>query len=99
MRVVWSKRATSRIIEIGRYIAQDSPQNAQRWVEEVFGAVEGLADFPEMGKPGRDVTTPGVSELVFGNYRVFYEIGTAVDILTVRRCSELIDEDELIRRD
>jgi toxin ParE1/3/4 len=97
MKVVWSRRATSRVVEVARFIAQDSPQDAKRWVEGIFGAVEGLADFPEMGKPGRDVTTPGVRELVFGNYRVFYEVGNSVDILTVRRCSELLDEDEFTK--
>ena len=67
-------------------------------LEQVFGAVEGLAEFPEMGKPGRDVTTPGIRELVLGNFRVFYEITSTVDILTIRRASPQIDENELKRQ-
>jgi toxin ParE1/3/4 len=99
MMVVWSKRATARVIEIGRYIAQDSPQAAERWIEQIFDAVEGLADFPRLGKPGRDVSTPGVRELDFGDFRVFYEVKSTVDILTVRRASQLIDEDEFVSAD
>jgi hypothetical protein len=29
-----------------------------------------------------------------GDFRVFYEVGTDIDIHTVRRASQLIDEDE-----
>ena len=94
MRVVWSKRARERVAEVGRYIAQDSPVAAERWVHDILDAVDRLADFPALGKPGRDVTTPGVREFVFGDFRVFYEVGTNVDVLTVRRARQLIDEDE-----
>ncbi|MDP2182762.1 MAG: type II toxin-antitoxin system RelE/ParE family toxin [Actinomycetota bacterium] len=99
MKVVWSKRARRRVTEIARYIAQDSPQASGRWVDEIFETVEALGDFPSLGKPGRDVATPGIRELVFGDFRVFYEVGTDVDVLTVRRASQLVDEDEFTSRD
>jgi hypothetical protein len=47
-----------------------------------------------MGKLARDVATPGVHELVFGDFRVFYEVTSTIDVLTVRRARQLIDEDE-----
>ena len=99
MRVVWSKRATVRVVEIARYIAQDSPQAAERWIEQIFGAVDGLADFPRLGKPGRGVSSPGIRELEFGDFRIFYEVKATVDILTVRRARQLIDEDEFASAD
>ncbi|MDO9557730.1 MAG: type II toxin-antitoxin system RelE/ParE family toxin [Coriobacteriia bacterium] len=52
-----------------------------------------------MGKPGRDIATPGIRELVFGDFCVFYEVGTDVDIHSVRRASQLIDEDEFASGD
>jgi addiction module RelE/StbE family toxin len=94
MRIIWSDRALERVEEIGAYIEQDDPAAAARWVEELFAAVERLADFPEMGKPGRDVVTPGIRELVVGDFRVFYEVGADIDVHTVWRASQLIDEDE-----
>ena len=99
MRVVWSKRATARIIEIARYIAQDSPQASERWTDAIVGAVDGLGDFPGMGKPARDVATPGVHELVVGDFRIFYEVTSTIDVLTVRRARELIDEAEFGSQD
>lgn len=96
MRVVWSPRAIDRVVEIATYIAQDSPAGSRAWVERLFAHVDTqLAAFPLSGKPARDVDTDDARELVFESYRVFYDVGDAVEILTVRRESELIDEDEL----
>ena len=97
MRVIWSDRALERVEEIAGYIAQDSPSAAKRWVEELFAEVERLGAFPEMGKPGRDIATPGIRELVLGDFRVFYEVGLDIDVHSVRRASQLIDESEFGR--
>ncbi len=94
MRIRWSDRALERVEEIAAYIEQDDLAAAARWVEELFTAVDRLGDFPEMGKPGRDVVTPGIRELVLGDFRVFYEVGVDVDVHSVRRARQLIDEDE-----
>ncbi len=96
MRVIWSPRAIDRVIEIASDIAQDSAVNARAWVERLFEHVDSqLAAFPLSGKPARDVDTDGARELVFESYRVFYDVGDSVQILTVRRDRELIDSDEL----
>ena len=96
MRVVWSPRAIDRVVEIATYIAQDSPAAAREWVERLFGHVDTqLAAFPFSGKPARDVDTDDARELVFESYRVFYDVGHTVEILTIRRGRELIDADEL----
>jgi toxin ParE1/3/4 len=94
MRVVWSDRALERVEEIADYIAQDSPMAAARWAKSLFDEVERLGDFPEMGKPGRDIATPGIRELILGDFRIFYEVGADIDVHSVRRASQLIDEDE-----
>lgn len=95
MRVVWSDRALQRVEEIALYIARDSVEAAASWTIALFDEVERLADFPRSGKLGRDVQTPGVREMVFGAYRVFYEVGSDVEVLTVRHGSQQLDEDEL----
>ena len=64
------------------------------WSDRALERVERLADFPEMGKPGRDIATPGIRELILGDFRVFYEVGADIDVHSVRRASQLIDEDE-----
>ena len=49
---------------------------------------------PLNGKPARAVDADNARELVFEAYRIFFDVGDAVEILTVRRGSELIDVDE-----
>lgn len=96
MQVIWSQRAIDRVVEIATYIAQDSPAAAREWVERLFSHVDTqLAAFPWSGKPARDVDADDARELVFESYRVFYDVGERVEILTVRRGRELIDADEL----
>ena len=95
MRVLWSDRALDRVAEIAQFIAGDSKPAAIDWVETLFAEVERLGDFPKLGKSGRDIEVSGIRELVIGDFRVFYEIRTDVEILTVRRSRELIDESEL----
>ena len=96
MRIDWSPRALHRVVEIASYIALDSPVYAEAWVDRLFDHVEEqLSQFPLSGKPARDVDTDDARELVFEPYRVFYDVGDIVEILTVRRCSELIDQQEL----
>lgn len=98
MSVRWSPHALDRVMEIAVYIAQDSPQAAEAWVDRVFGAVEQLDPFPSSGKPGRDIVPATAREFVFESYRVFYDVtDSGVEVLTVRRCSEQIDPDELTR--
>lgn len=94
MRIIWSDRALERVEEIAAYIEQDDPAAAVSWVEDLFTAVDRLGDFPEMGKPGRDVVTPGIRELVVGDFRVFYEVGLEIDVHSVRCASQAVDEDE-----
>ena len=45
MKVEWSPLALDRVTDIARYIAKDNPGAAERWVNELFDAVERLADF------------------------------------------------------
>ena len=95
MRVVWSPRAIERAVEIASYIAQDSPAASREWVERLFDHVDTqLAAFPLSGKHARDVDADA-RELVFESYRIFYDVEDTVEILTVRRESELIDPGEL----
>ena len=96
MEVIWSLRAIDRVVEIATYISQDSPTAAREWVDRLFRHVDTqLAAFPLSGKPARDVDADDARELIFESYRVFYDVGERVEILTVRRGRELIDADEL----
>jgi toxin ParE1/3/4 len=95
VRVIWSDRALGRVEEIALFIAQDNDDAAVSWTLELFDAVERLGAFPLSGKASLEPQAVGVRELVFGAYRVFYQVGTDVEVLSVRRGSELVGEDDL----
>lgn len=95
MRIVWSPLALERVEDIARYIAEDNPVAATQWVEELFATVERLADFPRSGRMVPEIGSPRIRELIFGAYRIIYGIKDQVDILTVRRSSQLLRMSEI----
>ena len=95
MKVEWSPLALDRVSEIARYIAKDNPDAAERWVNDLFDAVERLVDFPESGRIVPEVGVRRIREVIFGAYRVIYSVKEKVEILTVRRGSQLLDVSEI----
>lgn len=96
MQVVWTDPALERVDEIAVYIAQDDPDAAARWTVELFDAVEHLADFPESGRMVPELGAREIRELIFGAYRVFYRVGSSVDVMSVRHGSQLLRAQEVV---
>ena len=73
MRVTWSQRARSDLVEIRSYIAEDDPGAAAVIASRIEGAANTLEDFPRRGRPGR---LPGTRELVVPRtpYVVMYRL-------------------------
>lgn len=90
MRIVWSPLALERVEDIAQYIAEDKPSAAVEWVDGIFDAVERLADFPESGRIVPEVGGRRIREVLFGTYRIIYSVREQIDVLTVRRSSQLL---------
>ena len=95
MKVEWSPLALERVDDIAQYIARDSPEAAVRWVVELFETVERLANYPESGRTVPEVGIRRIREVIFGAYRVIYSVRENVEILTVRRGSQLLRLSEI----
>ena len=95
MKIVWSPLSLERVEDTARYIAEDNPDAAIRWIDNLFSTVERLADFPKSGRIVPEVGSPRIRELIFGAYRVIYSVKDQVDILTVRRSSQLLPISEV----
>lgn len=95
MRIVWSPLALERVEDIAQYIAEDKPGAAVEWVDGIFDTVERLADFPESGRVVPEVGGRRIREVIFGAYRIIYSVRDQVDILTVRRSSQLLRMSEI----
>ena len=61
MTIVWSPRAIEHLAHLRTYIARENPKAATRIASALLGAVERLAEMPNLGRPGR---VPGTRELV-----------------------------------
>ncbi len=59
--IVWSPRAIAHLTELRAYIARDKPGAAVQTAAILLDAVERLARFPNLGRPGR---VGGTRELV-----------------------------------
>ncbi|GMV90224.1 MAG: hypothetical protein AMXMBFR82_00020 [Candidatus Hydrogenedentota bacterium] len=94
MKIAWSPLALERVEEIAAYIARDNPDAAVRWVEELFDRVEQLNAYPASGRVVPEIAVPRIREIAYGAYRVLYSVSTRIEILTVRRGSQILrDED------
>lgn len=83
MTIVWTARARRDAEAIHAYIAQDDPIRAHMVLVTIHQAVERLADFPGLGRPG---AKPHTRELVIPRlpYLVPYRVrGETVQILRV----------------
>jgi toxin ParE1/3/4 len=95
MKVAWSEPAVADLVAIHDYIARDSPQYAQRFVERLIAAAEPLESFPQLGR----IVPEGDGrhrELLVRSYRIIYRVeGQDILIVTVVHGSRnLADDDE-----
>jgi plasmid stabilization system protein ParE len=96
LKVRWSPLAVDRAVEQARRIAEDKPGAAERWIEGLFAAAEGLGRLPRSGRAVPEMKSLDLREISYGAYRVIYRIEAGqVSVLTVRHSRRLLDPTEL----
>jgi toxin ParE1/3/4 len=83
MKVVWSRRAISNLMQLRQFIAQDRPEAAASVATRILDGIERLSRQPNAGRPGR---IAGTRELVVSgtSYVVPYRIrGGSLEIIAV----------------
>lgn len=65
MEIKWLRKAIANLEAEFRYIAEDDPQAAERFVNEVWRLTQLLKEQPAMGREGR---VPETRELILPNY-------------------------------
>jgi toxin ParE1/3/4 len=66
-------RAETDLVDIWRYIAQDSPANADRMLDRIGDTPARLAAMPFMGQ-ARFELAPGLRMFPIGNYLIFFRL-------------------------
>ena len=74
MKLVFTAEARLDLFRIGDAIANDSPQRAVSFVEELEGRCRNIIEFPLRFPllPGRE--SNGIRRIVHGNYLIFYRL-------------------------
>jgi len=93
VKVVWSPLAIGRAYEQARYIAEDKPDAALRWLDGLFDSTDRLATFPESGPIVPEIGLAEYRQIIYGSHRVIYRVEpNRISILTVRRSRQRLDE-------
>ena len=82
MIVHFSEKSGKDFRDIWDYVAEDSPRAADRLIDRLNAAAQGLGNFPLMGV-ARDDLAPGLRALRVDNFVVFYRL--RADDLVVER--------------
>ena len=82
-RLLKRPEAENDLDEIWWYIAQDSPHQADRFLDRLQERFLALADFPKMGT-SRDDLQAGLRSQPVGNYLIFYfPLADGIEIVRV----------------
>lgn len=74
MKLRWTQRARTDLLEIGRYIARDKPGAARRRVERLRQGARTAARQPHAGRMVPELGRDDLREVLIGNYRIVYEV-------------------------
>ncbi len=89
MIIVWSRRALRHLVNLRAYISRDSPDSAAEVASRIVEAVERLAIYPNLGRPGH---INGTRELLVPDtlYLIPYRVrGSRIEVIAVfhgRQC-------------
>jgi toxin ParE1/3/4 len=82
-RVFTRPHAEADLVDIWRYIAQDSPANADRTLDRIGDTLNRLAVVPFMGQARFDLA-PGLRMFPVGSYLIFFRpIESGIEVIRV----------------
>lgn len=72
MRIRWTERSSSQLVQITEYIAEERPQAAERMLHRLREAVQKVGEAPFVGRMVPELQVPSIREKIVGPYRVIY---------------------------
>jgi plasmid stabilization system protein ParE len=72
--VAWTSLARDGLDEVLEYIAEDSPEAAEKVLDVVLSIAESLSVFSERGRVVPEVGDQSIREIFVYSYRLIYEV-------------------------
>ena len=72
MKLSWTREALKKLIEIEEFIAQDSPNRAEDFIDHLVERSSLILDNPEIGRIAQEISNVSIRELVIKSYRLVY---------------------------
>jgi toxin ParE1/3/4 len=84
VKVEWTDAALEQLWAIHEYLAQSSPEYAQRVVDRLTKRTQQIRNFPLSGRVVPEFNAPQIREVIEGPYRIIYYIKPdQIDVLAV----------------
>jgi toxin ParE1/3/4 len=98
MNIIWTREALNKLIEIENFIARDSPQRAEEFIDYLIERSEFLKSNEKIGRIVPEISNTSIRELLIKNYRLVYRIEKSeIFILTVFEGHRLLRREEIFK--
>ena len=84
-KVILSPRAIQDLQEIVRYIAWDSPNDAEKFGHTLIDKAQSLSSLPERGRVVPEFKDPQIREIILKSYRIVYRVKSAEKVVEIAR--------------
>lgn len=83
MKIIWSPKAALDLNRIVDFISRDKKETALQWARLIHRKVSRLQRFPKSGRVVPELGRDEIREILIGDYRIVYKVGSQISILTV----------------
>jgi len=95
VKVIWSRQSLERLSEIEDFIARDSLERAERFVDYLIERCNSVSRNPQIGRIVAEISNPSIREIIAKKYRIIYKVQQdTIEILTVFEGHMLLRLDE-----
>jgi addiction module RelE/StbE family toxin len=84
-KIVWTLRSREDLRDIAIFIANDNPEAALRLGDLIFGRVEILEKFPELGRIVPERNQSAIREIIVKSYRLIYRVRRDEKVVEILR--------------
>ena len=89
MKVRWTETARDHLAAIHAYIAQDSPEYANRTVDRLTRRSQQIGGFPQSGRRVPEYDSDALREVLEGPYRIIYLVeDDGIDVVAILHAAQ-----------